>query len=239
MTEPLAVLFEDAHVLAVNKPAGVLTQGATGGAPPSLEVMVRHHLDAARPESVYLGTVHRLDRPVSGIVVWAKTPKAARRLASQFAARDVRKEYWAIVAEGAQATEEEGVWDDWLSSPDSSGVVRVAAAGTVGAREARTRFRRDRAIRLPEGAAWLRLWPLTGRTHQLRAQAAHRGLPILGDAVYGSTRTFPVGIALHARELEFLHPTLRRPVTLSAALPPAWEAAGIVLPERPSSGQRT
>src|SRR4051812_9164252 len=96
MTEPLVVLFEDAHVLAVAKPAGIATQGPPAG-PPTLEGAVRRHLAPAAPGAVYLGTVHRLDRPVSGAVVWAKTPKAARRLAAQFAARHVRKEYWAVV----------------------------------------------------------------------------------------------------------------------------------------------
>ena len=98
MTEPLVVLFEDPHCLAVVKPAGLLTQGTAAGEP-TLEAEVRRYLNPGAPGAPYLGTVHRLDRPVSGVVVWAKTPKAARRLAGQFARRTARKEYWAIVEE--------------------------------------------------------------------------------------------------------------------------------------------
>src|SRR4051812_47677741 len=96
MDEPLTILFEDAHCLATVKPGGELTQGTSAGGP-TLEARVRRYLNPRDPASVYLGTVHRLDRPVSGVILWAKTLKAARRLAGQFAARQARKEYWAIV----------------------------------------------------------------------------------------------------------------------------------------------
>src|SRR4051794_16835739 len=97
MNGPLVVLFEDPHCLVVAKPAGMLTQGTAAGEP-TLEAAVRRHRNHSAPASAYVVTVHRLDRPVSGVVVWAKTPKAARRLAAQFASRTVTKEYWAIVA---------------------------------------------------------------------------------------------------------------------------------------------
>src|SRR5215217_432331 len=109
---PLSLLFEDAHCLAVAKPAGLLTQGRPGGEP-TLEDAVRRHLDPGDPWSAYLGTVHRLDRPVSGVVLWAKTPRSARRLAAGFAAREAVKEYWAIVEEAAAGPALEGTWDDW------------------------------------------------------------------------------------------------------------------------------
>src|SRR5579883_2022267 len=121
MTEPLAILFEDAHCLAVAKPAGILTQGTDSGEP-TLEAAVRRHLSPTYPERVYLGTVHRLDRPVSGVVVWAKTPKAARRLAGQFAARSASKEYWAVVEGQPSLSGAEQIWDDWLSPVDASGI---------------------------------------------------------------------------------------------------------------------
>jgi 23S rRNA pseudouridine1911/1915/1917 synthase len=229
MTEPLAVLYEDAHVLAAVKPAGLLTQGTAAGEP-TLEQAVRRHL-AAGDAPVYLGTVHRLDRPVSGVVVWAKTPKAARRLSAQFAARGVVKEYWAVVESAADRPGSgSGVWDDWLSaSADASGVVRPAPDGSPGARRAVTRYEAGRPARLPEGTAWLRLWPETGRTHQLRAQAALHGLPVWGDLPYGAARAFPLGIALHARSLTVRHPTLGRPLTVTAALPAIWAEQGIDL----------
>src|SRR4051794_11495719 len=106
MTEPLVVLFEDPHCLAVVKPAGLLTQGTAAGEP-TLEAAVRRYLTPGAPASPYLGTVHRLDRPVSGVVVWARTPKAARRLADQFARRAARKEYWAIVEWAVPASDQD------------------------------------------------------------------------------------------------------------------------------------
>jgi 23S rRNA pseudouridine1911/1915/1917 synthase len=232
MNEPPEVLYEDAHCLAVAKPAGVLTQPAAAAGPPSLEDAVRRYLDPAGPASVYLGTVHRLDRPVSGVIVWAKTPKAARRLARQFEARHARKHYWALVEGDALAhAGAEGTWDDWLMPPDASGVARVVAAEAPRARPARTRFAVGPALALPDGTSWLRLWPESGRTHQLRAQAAARGLPVLGDATYGAVRPFPEGIALHARALRVDHPTLGTELTWTAPVPASWRAAGAVLPE--------
>ena len=228
MPEPLVGLYEDAHVLAVDKPAGRLTQGRRGGEE-TLEDDARAYLNPDAPASVYLGAVHRLDRPVSGVVLLAKTPKAARRLAAQFSAREVTKEYWAVVEArpGFPEPGSEGVWDDWLlGSTDVSGAVRGAAEGDPAARRAVTRFRRESA-RAPEGCVRLRLWPETGRTHQLRAQAALRGWPVVGDAVYGSTRD-PAGpaVALHARSVVFRHPTLGRPVTVVAPLPETWRERG-------------
>ena len=229
MTEPgppLVILYEDPHCLAVAKPAGLLTQGRADGAP-THEEAVRRHLDPGAPDAVYLGTVHRLDRPVSGVVLWAKTPKAARRLAAQFSGREARKEYWAIVAAGEVAP----LWEDGLLPVSETGTAPVVAVETPGARRAVTRALRGRAVRLPDGCAWLRLWPETGRTHQLRAQAAARGLAIVGDTTYGSTRPFADGIALHARSLSVRHPVTRQALTLVAPLPSSWGALGIELPE--------
>ncbi|MBV8382451.1 MAG: RluA family pseudouridine synthase [Planctomycetaceae bacterium] len=236
MTESLLILYEDSHCLAVVKHAGLLTQGIPGRES-TLEEAVRRHLRPDDPASAYIATVHRLDRPVSGVVVWAKTPKAARRLAAQFADRQAVKEYWAVVEETPGASEPSldaaGAWDDWVTPPDASGVARAVAPRAPGARRAVTRYQCDRAGRLPPGTAWLRLWPETGRTHQLRAQAAARGAPILGDSTYGSTRPFAPGIALHARALTIEHPILRRAICLVAPLPDAWSEQGIRLPETP------
>lgn len=228
MSEPPVVLFEDAHVVAVAKPAGLPTQGtAPGGS--TLESVVRTYLSPGAPGSVYLGTVHRLDRPVSGVVVWAKTPRAARRLSGAFSQGAVVKEYWAIVEGGAAVPGATGVWEDWLSdATDASGVVRRVAPDARGARRAVTRYELGRSDALPGRALWLRLRPETGRTHQLRAQASLRGLPIWGDVSYGASRAFPQGIALHARSITFPHPGLRRPLTVTAGLPATWAEAGLV-----------
>ncbi|MEO6809444.1 MAG: RluA family pseudouridine synthase [Isosphaeraceae bacterium] len=223
------ILYEDAHCLAVSKPGGLLTQGVAGGEP-TLERAVRLHLRPDDPGAVYVGTVHRLDRVVSGVVLWAKTPKAARRLARQFAERVVSKEYWAIVSGTPQSAE--GTWDDWLYEHETGlGVVQICQGGTPRARRALTRFRHEvDAEGVPFGCVWLRLWPETGRTHQLRVQAGARGLPVLGDRAYGSVEPFPIGIALHARALTVQHPTLDRPIRFEAPLPDTWEERGIRLP---------
>ncbi len=226
--ETLAILWDDPHVLGVVKPAGLLTQGVPGGEP-TLEGAVRRHLRPDDPGSVYLGTVHRLDRAVSGVIVWAKTPKAATRLAGQFARGEARKVYWAVAEGGPLAREER--WDDHLGPVDASGAARVVAEGTPGARRAITHIRPIDGARVPEGLAFLGLEPETGRTHQLRAQAASRGRPIVGDARYGSARPFPAGIALHARRLGFVHPATRVEVNLTAPTPRAWAEAGIVPPK--------
>jgi 23S rRNA pseudouridine1911/1915/1917 synthase len=233
MTEPLAILFEDSHCLVVAKPAGLLTQGTAAGEP-TLEAEVRRYLNPGAPAAPYLGTVHRLDRPVSGVVVWAKTPKAARRLAGQFAHRAVRKEYWAIVEASGPPLEciqgQDEVWDDWLAPPNADGVAWTSAPNAPGARRATTRVGHSPGARLPAGTCWLRLWPETGRTHQLRAQAASRGCPIVGDRAYGASHTFPRGIALHARALIVLHPVLQTPLEWLAPLPSVWSEAGVTLP---------
>lgn len=223
MLGPLAVLWEDPHGLAVAKTAGMLTQGpgaASGEA--TLEDLVRRHLRPDDPALVYLGTVHRLDRPVSGVILWAKTPRAARRWADQFARRQVRKEYWAIVEGNTSALGESGRWDDWLAAPDALGRSRVVGAATPGSSHAATAYEVGRGRAVADGLAWLKLRPETGRTHQLRAQAAARGIPILGDATYGSSGAFPAGIALHARSLTVEHPVRRRPMVVVAPLPESW-----------------
>jgi len=247
VNQHLAIVFEDDHCLALAKPPGQFTQGAWAPAGEmSLETAVRQYLDPADPRSAYLGIVHRLDRPSSGLLLWAKTLKAARRLSAQFHGRVVIKEYWAIVELGGAATAPEidagseqvtgepaglRVWRDWLTRANESGVVRAVEPRAPGAREAVTRWRLAAATALPADCAWLRLWPQTGRTHQLRIQAARRGMPIVGDSSYGSTLTFPSpqGIALHSRSLQFRHPITGIEMTLVAPLPSSWAAGGIIL----------
>jgi 23S rRNA pseudouridine1911/1915/1917 synthase len=237
------LLFEDEHCLAIVKTAGQFTQGSW--APPgeqTLESEVRAYLNPADSSSVYLGIAHRLDRPVSGVLVWAKTTKAARRLSQQFERRRVEKEYWAIVEETVAMTPPErsnagpggqspveGTWTDYLTPAGVAGVVRAVSAGSERARQAVTRFGLETASSLPPGCRWLRLWPVTGRTHQLRVQAALRGLPIVGDANYGATRAFPRGIALHARRLGLRHPILGTPLELIAPLPETWSEHGFII----------
>jgi 23S rRNA pseudouridine1911/1915/1917 synthase len=226
----MQILFEDYHVLAVNKPAPLLTQAPQGV--PSLEAMVKDYIKQkyAKPAGVYLGVPHRLDRPVSGAIVFARNTKAARRLAEQFQKHDVRKVYWAIVAGDVEP--DEGTWEDWLlKHPEEARTERVER-GARGAKPAALEYRVLR--RLPFGTL-LELRPQTGRSHQIRVQAASRGHPVLGDVLYGSTATFgPLApeprdrvIALHARGLDFHHPTTKQPIALTAEAPPWWDGVGI------------
>jgi 23S rRNA pseudouridine1911/1915/1917 synthase len=241
MRGSLSVLFEDEHCLGIVKAAGQFVQGTW--APPgeqTLEQEVRAYLDPADPASAYVGIVHRLDRPVSGVLLWAKTAKAARRLSAQFERRQVVKEYWAIAEEREQAAPfppgRQGAgtadafaqhrWTDWLTHPGVPGVARSVEPGTTGARMAVTRFRLERPAGLRPGLVWVRLWPETGRTHQLRVQAAVRGWPILGDSTYGAAQPFAPGIALHARALRLRHPILGTPLELEAPLPHEWNEFG-------------
>ena len=235
MNQPLVILHEDPHCLAVVKPPGQFTQGTW--APPdeiTLETAVRQYLNPGDPRSVYLGIVHRLDRPTSGLLIWAKTTKAAQRLSTQFQRRRVVKEYWAIVEStprkpGVNAGEE--TWTDWLTDADAKGVVSIVQPHSPGAREAITKVHFEAAGSLASPYTWLRLWPQTGRTHQLRAQAAARGLPILGDSAYGSTilSALSSGIALHARALSLNHPITGAELTLVAPLPSTWADGGIAV----------
>lgn len=232
---PLAILWEDAHLLVVDKPAGLLTQPRGRGATePSLEEAVRAYLSPDRPRDVYLGTIHRLDRPVSGVVAWAKNVKAARRLSTQFESRTVEKLYAAIVsiddATGVSlVTDEDQEWVDWIGPVGPSGVATFSDRETLETRRAVTWVRRIASDRPTDG--WIGLWlrPSTGRTHQLRAQAARRGMPIVGDLAYGSTRPFPSGIALHARALTVHHPVLDVRMTFEAPWPKAWDNAGFAI----------
>jgi RluA family pseudouridine synthase len=222
------LLDEQGPCLVVIKPGGVLTQ-----APPgidSLELRVRRMLAsrAGGQQPAYLTPVHRLDRPVSGLVVLATQRRAARRLAQQFQARLVQKTYWAWVeGEVARAADQ---WIDWMAKvPDQARaelVPREHAAGRQAVLVYQVLARRPSATLLEIGLQ-------TGRMHQIRLQAASRGHPVLGDALYGSAVLFGPEtedprqrwIALHARSIAFRHPDTRQPLHFTARLPGCWPAS--------------
>ncbi len=220
-----SVLYEDHHLLIVNKPAPLLTQAPPGV--PSLEAAAKAYIKAkyAKPAGVYLGIPHRLDRPVSGVVCFARNTKAAQRVHAQFADHKVRKVYWALV-EGAVAPAAD-VWSDWVRKLAEESRVERATEGEPGAKLAMLEYRVLRS--LPD-CTLVELSPLTGRMHQLRVQAAWRNHPVLGDAQYGSTRAFgpPAEqprdrvIALHARRLTLTHPFTKQELTIEAPLPEYW-----------------
>jgi 23S rRNA pseudouridine1911/1915/1917 synthase len=226
MSSELTILYEDNHCLAVAKPAALLTQGVPAGIP-TLEAMVKQYLKDRyhKPGNVYLGIPHRLDRPVSGVVLFARNTKAAQRLAKQFQDRQVTKTYWAATEGDVEPAE--GQWQDWLLKLTDQARTTLAEPDTPGARHACLHYRR---LAVGPGVALMEIYPETGRMHQIRIQAAARGAPVLGDALYGSTRLFgpPAvnprdrAIALHARSLTFLHPIRFEPITVTAAVPEMW-----------------
>lgn len=216
---PLRILFEDNHCLAIDKPAGHLTTGYEGGEE-TLDRQVKAYIKEKfnKPGNVFLGVVHRLDRPVSGVLLYARNSKAAGRLAEQFRESQVNKEYWAVVS--GKLEPEQGVWENWLWKDTLIGTVQTVKFGTPGAKLARVEFQR-RAMN--ETHSWVELHPKTGRTHQLRVQLSSRGFPIVGDERYGSKQTIANGIALHAKSLTFQHPISYEPMTLTADLPISWK----------------
>src|SRR5262245_25212463 len=241
----LDVLCEDGPVLAVNKPAGLLTLGAKPGIP-TLERQAKQYLKEKydKPGNVYLGIPHRLDRPVSGVVVFARNSKCAARLAEQFRERQVRKVYWALVERLPDPPEGELV--DWLMKAPDEARVEIVSPDTPGAREARLKYRAlplDSEFRIPNSElphlhfdgkeimrTLLEIEPLTGRTHQIRVQLARHGWPIVGDAQYGAATRLveqppdprDAPIALHARSLTILHPIRYDSLTITAPLPVDW-----------------
>ncbi len=222
--DSLEILFEDNHCLAVSKPAPLLTQGPSQV--PTLEGMVKAYLKEKyqKAGNVYLGVPHRLDCPVTGVILFARNSKAAQRLAEQFQKRQVQKVYWGAVS----GRVEEGVWQDWMRKIQAESRSEIVPEGTDEARHAILRYRH---VADCEGGSIVEFVPETGRMHQIRLQTSHHGHPIFGDTLYGSTVSFgPTAelgrdrvIALHARRLTFLHPIRYEPITLEAPLPTTWE----------------
>ncbi len=221
----LRLLYEDNHCVAVFKPAGLLTMGDRTG-DVSLVDLVRDDLRNRyrKPGNVFVGVVHRLDRPVAGVVLFARTSKAAARLAEQFRTGRVRKVYQAVV-EGRVATAE-GTLVDRLVKDRQTNIVRRATKPSPKTRKSLLTFRRLKTFR---DTTLLEIEPRTGRSHQIRVQLAAAGHPVVGDRKYGSKRPFPEGIALRAVRLVFDHPIRKVPITVEAAA--EWEGRqqGLVL----------
>lgn len=213
------ILFEDNHVLAVNKPAGLLTQGGLKGQPSLLDNL-KHFIKIRdnKPGNVFLGMVHRLDKPVSGVIVFAKTSKGASRLSERIRTRRVLKLYCAVTA---GAGREPAPVDTWLTyrhyllrQHDTSVIVKE---GDSRAREAVLRLR----TLFSNGRNSFHLVHLvSGRKHQIRSQLAHLGLPVTGDRKYGSKEECPGGIGLHALFFQTRHPVGEKDLTLMSLPPP-------------------
>jgi 23S rRNA pseudouridine1911/1915/1917 synthase len=219
----LEVLYEDNHLLAVVKPAGLATMGVAADRP-SLLQRARQYVKARyqKPGNVYLGVVSRLDAPVTGVVLFARTSKAARRLTEQFRTRVVRKTYWAIVEGTVQPKTGECI--DFVGRDERLRRMQIVGPRAPGAQEARLVYRH---LKTSGGLSLVEVELQTGRKHQIRLQLARRGWPILGDKKYGSRRTFPAGIALHARRLAIVHPVKGETIEFVAPLPQCWRGLGI------------
>ncbi len=217
----ITVLHEDNHILVVNKPAGILSQGDMSGAPSMVE-MVREYIRITynKPGNVFTGLVHRLDRPVSGVMVFARTSKAARRLHGEFSGRSVGKFYTALVPVFKEKMNRWYTLEDRLERIKDKTVVRETGPG----RSSNASLLFYPALS-SDRSTLLVIKLLTGRKHQIRAQLSHLGYPVIGDGKYGSREPSPPGsIMLHALFLKFRHPTEKRDAEFYAGLPPRMQS---------------
>jgi 23S rRNA pseudouridine1911/1915/1917 synthase len=210
------IVFEDNHLLVVNKAAGVLVQGDETGDVPLVDLCKEYVKQKyGKPGAVFLGLVHRIDRPVSGIVVLARTSKALERMTAQFRERETSKTYWAIVRK--KPAQESGQLIHWLLKDEKKNKTTAFKKETVGALRSELSYK---AIESNGGEYLLEVKPVTGRPHQIRVQLASMGCPIKGDVKYGDDEPNEDGsICLHARRLEFIHPVKKEPMILEAELP--------------------
>ena len=220
----VGIVYEDNHILVVVKPPNMPTQADASGDPDLHGTMKRYIAEKyQKPGAVYLGLVHRLDRPVGGLVVLARTSKAADRLSAQVRDKTLARQYVAAVRGTPEA---EAELCDWLLKDERTNTVRAVAQGTPGAKDARLRYAR---VGGGDGLTLVRVRLFTGRSHQIRVQLAHHGMPIWGDARYGGGRPGQQ-IALWGAHLGLVHPTLKTPMRFDA-LPPQetlpWSGFGV------------
>ncbi len=210
------VLYEDNHLIAINKVAGALVQGDETGDRTLIEDVkdyIKHRYK--KPGEVFLGVVHRLDRPVSGVVVFARTSKALSRMNELFRDRKTEKIYWAVTDHKPPSAE--GKLVHWLRKDEKKNRTTSFVRETSGALRSELDYR---LLDAAQGEYLLEVRPITGRSHQIRVQLASMGCAILGDVKYGSSIPSDDGsIALHARELTFVHPVRKEPLTIRAELP--------------------
>ena len=223
----MTVLYEDNHLIAVAKKAGDIVQGDKTGDVPLSDLVKAYLKDKyQKPGNVYLGVVHRLDRPVSGVVLFAKTSKALPRLNKMFAEHQaVKKTYLAIVAN--RPPQQEGTLTHWLTRNEQQNTARAYDREVPGSKKAVLDYR---IVAQSERYFLLEIELKTGRHHQIRCQLAKMGCPIKGDLKYGAKRSNPDGsISLQSHRVEFEHPVSHETIAIEAPLPhdPVWEGMRI------------
>lgn len=210
------IVFEDNHLLIINKMAGQLVQGDKTGDLSLLE-LIKDFIKTrdAKPGNVFLGLVHRIDRPTSGLVIYAKTSKALSRLTQMVKNREVKKTYWAVVAKSEIPQSQRLI--HFLKKNEKNNKATVFPKATDGAKESILNYK---IIKVLDNFQLLEVDLETGRHHQIRAQLAKIGASIKGDLKYGSPRSNPDGgIHLHARKLEFIHPVTKENISVTAPVP--------------------
>ena len=219
----MEVVYEDNHIIIVNKRSGEIVQGDKTGDEPLSETVKAYIKEAYhKPGNVFLGVVHRLDRPVSGLVVFARTSKALSRLNEMFRVGDVHKTYWAIVKD--KPAVEEGTLTHWLVRNEKQNKSYAYDREVPRSKKAVLHYR---LIGCTDRYSLLEIQLMTGRHHQIRCQLARMGCPIKGDLKHGAPRSNPdVSISLLARKVELVHPVSKEPVSVVAPVPDdnLWQA---------------
>ncbi len=225
----MEVVYEDNHIIIVNKQSGEIVQGDKTGDRP-LSDIVKDYIKEKyqKPGAVFLGVVHRLDRPVSGLVIFARTSKALTHLNKMFVEGEVHKTYWAIVKkETGTRSQDTGEWHTlthWLVRNEKQNKSYAYDHEKPNAKKAILKYR---TIGQSDNYTLLEVNLMTGRHHQIRCQLAAMGCPIKGDLKYGAPRSNPDGsISLMSRRVEFIHPVSKAPIIVDAPIPqdPLWQA---------------
>lgn len=213
----MTVLYEDNHIIAVNKTCNEIVQGDKTGDTPLSEIVKAYIKDKYnKPGEVFLGVTHRLDRPTSGVVLFARTSKALTRLNEMFKSHEkIQKTYWAIVQNAPK--QPQAKLENWLVRNEKQNKSYVAKPGTKDAKLAVLTYS---TIATSDNYTLLEIQLETGRHHQIRCQLAAIGCPIKGDLKYGAKRSNPDGgISLHARKIAFIHPVSKQEICITAPVP--------------------
>ena len=220
----MEVVYEDNHIIIVNKKSGEIVQGDKTGDRP-LSDIVKDYIKEKyqKPGAVFLGVVHRLDRPVSGLVVFARTSKALTRLNKMFAVSEVHKTYWAIVGksvDGRRKMADDGEWhtlENWIVRNEKQNKSYAYDREVPNSKLAKLKYR---LIARGERYDLVEVQLMTGRHHQIRCQLSTMGCPIKGDLKYGASRSNPDGsISLNAHRIDFIHPVSKEKISLESPLP--------------------